>query len=112
MSHLRTLVFVRISEGQNEKNHRTLHIEQCDEKHLGQVERLSLLHYCSEWVKKGIIRAMQKKTYRYNGVIKQCIVWSHCLLNQNEMQQHGGSRHVDRPFLYTYVPNSDEDSFF
>ena len=32
--------------------------------------------------------------------------------NQNEMQQHERSRHVDRPFLYTYVPNSDAESFF
>ena len=32
--------------------------------------------------------------------------------NQNEMQQHEWSRHVDRPFLYTYVPNSDAESFF
>ena len=32
--------------------------------------------------------------------------------NLNEMQQHGGSRHVDRPFLYTYIPNSDAGSFF
>ena len=32
--------------------------------------------------------------------------------NQNEMQQHERSRHVGRPFLYTYVPNSDAESFF
>ena len=32
--------------------------------------------------------------------------------NQNETQQHGGSKHVDRPFLYTYVPNLDAESFF
>ena len=31
--------------------------------------------------------------------------------NQNEMQQHGESRHVERTFLYTYVPNSDAESF-
>ena len=32
--------------------------------------------------------------------------------NQNETQQHGESRHVERTFLYTYVPNSGADSFF
>jgi hypothetical protein len=34
------------------------------------------------------------------------------LHNQNEMQQHERPRHEDRPFLYTYVPNSDAESFF
>ena len=32
--------------------------------------------------------------------------------NQNEMQQHERPRHEDRPFLYTYVPNSDAENFF
>ena len=31
--------------------------------------------------------------------------------NQNETQQHRESRHVERTFLYTYVPNSDAVSF-
>ena len=31
--------------------------------------------------------------------------------NQNETQQHRESRHVERTFLYTYVPNSDAESF-
>ena len=31
--------------------------------------------------------------------------------NQNETQQHGESRHVEKTFLYTYVPNSDAESF-
>ena len=31
--------------------------------------------------------------------------------NQNETQQHGESRHVERTFLYTYVPNSDAEIF-
>ena len=49
LSHLRMLVFVCISEvyrmgKKSPISHRTLHIEQCGEKHLGQVERLSLLN--------------------------------------------------------------------
>ena len=31
--------------------------------------------------------------------------------NQNETQQHRESRHVERTFLYIYVPNSDAESF-
>ena len=31
--------------------------------------------------------------------------------NQNETQQHRESRHVEWTFLYTYVPNSDAESF-
>ena len=35
-----------------------------------------------------------------------------CTTRMKRSNMHGESRHVDRPFLCTYVPNSDADNVF